>query len=969
NDGISETTVNIDISGSLGPYNFTYAINGISQTPVINYGGPMPFPISTKIPGLYSLVSVSNLVCPTGGIVSGSATVVVNPLPVPSFITGENSVCLNIPGKIYTTEAGKSNYIWTIPPEATITAGGTGTDNSVTLTWNTVGTYSINVNYSEPTTGCTAASPTSYPVTVNPLPTPSFTSGENSVCLNILDKVYTTQAGKLNYIWNIPPQATVTAGGTVNDNSVTLTWNTVGSYTISVNYTEPTTQCTAANDTPFAVTVKSLPVPSFTAGENSVCLNIPGKVYTTEAGKSNYIWTIPPQATITSGGTGTDNSITLTWNTAGSYAISVNYTEPTTQCTAASPTPFSVTVNPLPVPSVAGPGSVCLNSSSTYLTDSGMTNYLWTVSAGGNITSVNGTNSIDVLWSTTGIKTITVNYNDANGCTAAAPFPYSVTVTTLPVPALNGLNTICSGNSTIYTTDAGMNNYLWLISAGGTKTSGGSATDNTVTVTWNTPGAQSISVNYQMGPGCIAALPTVLPVTVKPRPSVTNAANSSVCSAATLSIIPQADLPGTTFSWTATGSSGNVSGFNSGSGFIIADHLVNTGFNIENVTYAVLPRLNGCDGGIANYIVTVNPVSDVTFTPNGQALCSGGTTNISLGSHVTGATFTWSATGSSGNITGFGPGAGNPISQTLTNTGTGPGTVTYTISPSFNNCPGTLNSVVVTVNPLPGTSYSICNDAITTTTAQPFKLKGGLPLGGAYSGAGVIGGIFNPAIAGTGNHTITYSYPNTWGCAASATQTISVVNPPAGFLCDNVMTDIRDNKQYPTVKIGTQCWMAANLNYGTPILFASSQMQRDNCTFEKYCFNDNLANCTSYGGLYQWDELMQYDNAAAAQGFCPPGWHVPTENEWTTLFNFYISNGFAGAPLKYSGYSGFNAFLSGTRFNNVNWNFSNFAVMFWSSTTHGPDKAWAHGMNFFNPSVSFYPSSRSNAFSVRCIKD
>jgi len=87
------------------------------------------------------------------------------------------------------------------------------------------------------------------------------------------------------------------------------------------------------------------------------------------------------------------------------------------------------------------------------------------------------------------------------------------------------------------------------------------------------------------------------------------------------------------------------------------------------------------------------------------------------------------------------------------------------------------------------------------------------------------------------------------------------------------------------------------------------------------------------------------------------------------LFNFYISNGFAGSPLKSTGYSGFDAFLSGTRFNNVNWNFINFAVMFWSSIKEGTNKAWAHGMNSYNPSVSFYPSSRTNAFSVRCIKD
>jgi len=96
---------------------------------------------------------------------------------------------------------------------------------------------------------------------------------------------------------------------------------------------------------------------------------------------------------------------------------------------------------------------------------------------------------------------------------------------------------------------------------------------------------------------------------------------------------------------------------------------------------------------------------------------------------------------------------------------------------------------------------------------------------------------------------------------------------------------------------------------------------------------------------------------------------VPTEGDWNTLFNFYISNGFAGSPLKYTGFSGFNAFLSGTRFNNVQWDFSNFAVMIWSSTSHGPKKAWAHGMNIYNPSVSFYPSHRNNAFVVRCIKD
>ncbi|HTX87818.1 MAG TPA: FISUMP domain-containing protein, partial [Bacteroidales bacterium] len=293
-------------------------------------------------------------------------------------------------------------------------------------------------------------------------------------------------------------------------------------------------------------------------------------------------------------------------------------------------------------------------------------------------------------------------------------------------------------------------------------------------------------------------------------------------------------------------------------------------------------------------------------------------------------------------------------------------TVTYHVTPVANGCTGTPNDVTVTVNPRPVVTFTTCFDPVTTTVAQPIILKGGIPLNGSYSGAGVNVGSFFPGLAGVGNHAITYSYTNMYGCANNATVNISVVNPPP-FFCNSNLTDVRDNQPYPTIQIGTQCWMSVNLVYGTTV--PSSSMQRDNCIPEKYCFNDNPANCVSYGGLYQWDELMQFSNTAGAQGLCPPGWHVPTEPEWQLLFNFYISNGFAGAPLKSTGYSGFNALLDGTRFNNTVWSFSGFATIIWSSTSHGPYKAWAHGMNTFNPSVSFYPSYRDNAFPVRCLKD
>ena len=882
--------------------------------------------------------------------------VTVNTLPVP-LISGAAGMCVNTSG-IYTTAAGMTGYNWTVSAGGTITFGG-GT-NSITILWTANGLQTITLSYADGN-GCTPATPSTFNVTINTLPIPSI-NGLTSVCTGSTT-TYTSEIGMNNYSWIVSAGGMVTAGGGSTDAFVTVLWSTVGAQTVSVNYVNGTV-CTAATPTVKDVTVHALPIPTI-SGTAVLCAGTSGVVYTAQPGMTNYIWTVSAGGTITSGGGPANNTVTVTWTTPGAKTVSVNFID-ANGCTALAPTVYPVTVNPLPVPSVDGPAAVCLNSTGTYFTEPGMTNYLWSVSAGGTFISGTGTNSVNILWSTTGAKTITVNYNDANGCAAVAPSTYPVTVNILPVPALNGLTVICSGTFTTYTTDAGMTNYLWLVSAGGTITSGGGASDNSVTVTWNTPGIQTVSVNYSMGTGCTALIPSSVNVNVKPRPSVTNAANSTICSGVTTNIPLFASLPLTTFSWTATGSSGNVQGQSNSGGPVISQPLTNLGFNIETVDYAVTPSLNGCDGPIAHFIVTVDPVADAYFNPNGQTFCSGGTSSISILSHVANAIFSWTASGSSGDILGFGPGNIPSIAQILTNIGTAPGFVTYTISPSFNSCPGTPNQVVVTVNPLPGVTYTICNDVITTTAAQPFRLKGGLPLGGTYSGAGVNTGIFYPSIAGIGNHTTTYSYLNTWGCTANATQVISVINP-AVFLCDNTMTDIRDGKQYPTVKIGTQCWMAENLDYGTFIL--STQMQRDNCISEKYCFGDNLANCTSYGGLYQWDKLMQYDNTSAAQGFCPPGWHVPTENEWNTLFNFYISNGFAGSPLKYSGYSGFNAFLSGTRFDNINWNFSNFAVMFWSSTKEGNGKAWAHGMNSFNPSVSYYPSSRSNAFSVRCIGD
>jgi len=59
--------------------------------------------------------------------------------------------------------------------------------------------------------------------------------------------------------------------------------------------------------------------------------------------------------------------------------------------------------------------------------------------------------------------------------------------------------------------------------------------------------------------------------------------------------------------------------------------------------------------------------------------------------------------------------------------------------------------------------------------------------------------------------------------------------------------------------------------------------------------------CNVYGGLYQWDEAMQYSTTVGVQGICPTGWHLPADSEWTTLTTFLGGEIIAGGKMKEAG--------------------------------------------------------------------
>jgi uncharacterized protein (TIGR02145 family) len=116
----------------------------------------------------------------------------------------------------------------------------------------------------------------------------------------------------------------------------------------------------------------------------------------------------------------------------------------------------------------------------------------------------------------------------------------------------------------------------------------------------------------------------------------------------------------------------------------------------------------------------------------------------------------------------------------------------------------------------------------------------------------------------------------------------------------------KDGNVYTSVTIGTQVWMVENLkttkyNYGTEIPNVTDNTEWSNLTTPAYCWYDNdITKKTPFGALYNF-------YAVNTGTLCPTGWHVPSNTEWTTLFNYAGGLAVAGGKLKETGTTHWNA--------------------------------------------------------------
>jgi uncharacterized protein (TIGR02145 family) len=218
----------------------------------------------------------------------------------------------------------------------------------------------------------------------------------------------------------------------------------------------------------------------------------------------------------------------------------------------------------------------------------------------------------------------------------------------------------------------------------------------------------------------------------------------------------------------------------------------------------------------------------------------------------------------------------------------------------------------------------------------------------------------------------------------------SKVTEPADVTNGN-LTDSRDGKTYKTVTIGSQTWMAENLNYAdsanTPSLKGKS-----------WCYNDSVANCEAAGRLYTWaaaiDSVKLANDASnpldcgfgktcglsgKVQGICPSGWHLPSPAEWKTLFAAVGGQDNAGKVLKsQSGWDengngtdayGFSARPVGYREGDGYFYDGGKYAYFWCATEFTSGYANNMYLRYYYGDGYLYDFSKNNAFPVRCLKD
>jgi gliding motility-associated-like protein len=616
-----------------------------------------------------------------------------------------------------------------------------------------------------------------FSIQVNRAAGPNAITGPTVVCDPATIRTYTA-AGPVpaSYSWRITG-GTITSGqGT---GSVQVQWNstpTTGTLVLKgiSNFGCPTDSVTTNVD------IRPLPALSVTPTAPALCRGASTTLTVTGAAGLTYTWTAGTQ-------TFTGNSITVT------PTVTTTYTVTGTDGTCTTSSQVTVTVTPPPTADAGPNRSFCSGGSAQLGTPAAAnTTYSWSPATG--LSSATAAQPTVTLTNLTGAP-VTTTYTltaTTNGCISIG----TVQVTVTPPATANAgpARSFCSGGSAQLGTPAAANTtYSWSPATG---LSSATAAQPTVTLT-NLTGAPitttytlTATTTFQLSPTtsqtCSAT--STVTVTVNPAAVANPGPAVSFCSGGSAQL-GAAPVAGTTYSWSP------ATGLSSATVANPTLTLTNTTSAPITTTYTLTATTgNGCVA-TATVLVTVSPAAVAVAGPN-QALCSGG--SVQLGTApVAGTTYNWSpATGLSSAT------VANPT-FTLTNPGTTPIVLNFTLTATTGSSCTATSTVTVTVNPgavaNAGPNRTVC-------ALQPTQLGSGPVAGTTYSWSPTTGlsdptaanPVLTPPQQGSTPVTVAYTLTATTGNGCVATSTVQVTINPAALaaagpdraVCSGVATQI-----------------------------------------------------------------------------------------------------------------------------------------------------------------------------------
>ncbi|HVS93136.1 MAG TPA: PKD-like domain-containing protein [Mucilaginibacter sp.] len=360
-----------------------------------------------------------------------------------------------------------------------------------------------------------------------------------------------------------------------------------------------------------------------------------------------------------------------------------------------------------------------------------------------------------------------------------------VTVNSIPPNPVVAADSVCQGSTATLTASGSTGTYQWYDAAvGGNLLS----TNNPYVTTFLT--ANTTLYVQAVNNGCTSGR-TAVTVTVNPVPTITSKSTGVVCSGTPNNYTITADIPNATYNWSraAVANISNPAVTNQSSS-TITETLINTSGTPVNVTYVIIPIVNGCQGTPFNYVLTVNPLPAVTSAATDTA-CNQSPINYTIAFNTAGASFTWSRAAVPGisNAAVSGQTAAT-IKEVLYNATNEPVNVTYVYNYSASGCSGTF-SLVVTVNP-----YSKITSPATGVACggipQNYVITSNVSSTTFVWSRAAVNGISNPGVSGQTSSTITETLINTtvtsvlvkyiitpfaFGCAGTPFSYAVTVNP------------------------------------------------------------------------------------------------------------------------------------------------------------------------------------------------